>query len=308
MRLTVCPCCGFKFEGDLRRDGCKACGARAVGPPLSTPAQELPFYGRALFVCAFGGVLLVTFLVNFIIALFERSQDSFDFSSIVSAAETTAWRLKWVALPVTIIAIWTGSVICASIRRNPQRFAGSRIAHGGLMASVLVTVLLTTFIGISIPERLRQRQLGLEAATSARLYTLHRAFLEYRTLYGTYPATTDDIWGALKSKALPDPDGSITTALVGVDSNAYSPGADLASLPKKKPRTLRGSALRNASLRSTDDAPEGGLAFTKYELRLPGEDKKLGTEDDWIMRDGMIIKPSPSEEQAAQSANRPDKP
>lgn len=309
MRLTICPCCGFKFAGDLRREGCTSCGARAVGPPLSSPTQELPFYGRALFIGAFGGLLLVAFLISFIVALFEHGQGSLDFSSLVVAAETTAWQLKWIALPVTIIAVWTGSLICASIRRNPQRFAGNRLAHGGLASSVLVAVLLATFIGISIPERLRQRQLALEAATSARLYTLHRAFLEYKMLYGTYPATTDDIWGALKSKALPDPDGSITAALVGVDSNAYSPGAELASLPKKKPRNLRGTALRNAALRSTDDVPDGGLTFTKYELRLPGEDKKLGTEDDWIMRDGMIIKPSaPSEEQSAQSANSPGKP
>src|SRR5438067_1537880 len=149
--MTVCPCCGFKFEGDLQRDGCKSCGARAVGPPLSRPAHELPFYGRAL-----------------------------------SAAETAAWRLKWIALPVILLTLWASSLICASIRRNPKRFAGSRIAHTGLTAAALVTVMIATFIGITIPERLRQRQLGLEAATSARLYTMHRAFLEYRALYGGY--------------------------------------------------------------------------------------------------------------------------
>lgn len=305
--MTVCPCCGFKFEGDLQRDGCESCGARAVGPPLSTSTPELPFYGRALFVGALGSILLITFLVNILVTLFERAPGSLDFSFVISAAETAAWHLKWVVLPVTMIAIWAGSLICASIRRNRKRFAGSRIAHCGLMASVLVALMVATFICTSIPERLRQRQLGLAAADYAQAYTLHRAFLEYRTLYGTYPATTDDVWGALASKAIPDPDGSIAAALVGIDTNAYSPGADLASLPKKKPRSLHGSALRNASLRSTDDAPDGGLTFTKYELRLPGPDKKMGTEDDLILRDGIIIKPVASEQQA-QSADIPTKP
>jgi hypothetical protein len=34
--------------------------------------------------------------------------------------------------------------------------------------------------------------------------------------------------------------------------------------------------------------PPGGLAFTTYELRLPGEDKILGTDDDWIGSNGIL--------------------
>ena len=56
-----------------------------------------------------------------------------------------------------------------------------------------------------------------------------------------------------------------------------------------------------------DDEPDGNLSFTKYELRLPGPDKKLGTEDDWTMRDGLIVKPVDTEEQAqpAEATNKP---
>lgn len=294
--MTVCPCCGSKFEGDLQRDGCADCGARAVGPPLSKPARELPFYGRALFVGVMGGLTLLTFLISTAFALFEKTPVSLRFWSVVSAAETAAWRLKWIALPVTILTLWTGSIICASIRRNPKRFAGSRLAHGGLTASALVAVMIATFIGITIPERLRQRERGNEAATYAQGYAIQRALLEYRTRFGTLPATLDELKEGLK--VIPDPDGSMASALKDVDASAYNPGADLAALPKKKPRSLRGSALRDATLRSTDDTPNGGLSFTKYEMRLPGFDKKLGTDDDWTIRDGVIIKPVESEEQA----------
>ena len=299
--MTVCPCCGFKFEGDLQRDGCKACGARAVGPPLSKPARELPFYGRALFVAATGGIILVIFLISTIVALFETTPVSLRFWSVVSAAETAAWRLKWIALPVTLLTIWAGSLICASIRRNPKRFAGSRIAHGGLMATTLVALMIATFIGITIPERLRQHQRGNDAATYAKGYTIARALLDYRMRFGTLPTALDEL------RNLPDADGSIAAALAGVEAAAYSPGAEVASLPKKKPRPLRGSALRDATFRSTDDAPGGGLSFTKYELHLPGEDKKLGTEDDWTIRDGVIIKPVEPDEQAqpADAARKP---
>jgi type II secretory pathway pseudopilin PulG len=291
-QLTVCPCCGFKFDGDLKLDGCASCGARAVGPPLSRPVRELPAYGRALFVGVMGGAMLVTFLVSTIIAIFERSPVSLRFWSIMGAAETAAWRLKWVAIPATIIALWLGALICRSIRRNPQRFTWSRVAHGGLWSVITVAILIAVLIGITVPERLRQRERRQEIAIYAQGYTIQRALLDYRAVYGTLPATLDEL------RALPDRDGSIAEALLGVDANSYSPGADLAALPQKKTRPLRGAALRNASLRLTDDVPEGGFSFTKYEMRLPGPDNKPGTEDDWTMRDGLIIKPVEAEEQA----------
>jgi type II secretory pathway pseudopilin PulG len=249
-----------------------------------------------------GGVTLVTFLVATIVALFERAPVSFGFWSIMGAAETAAWRLKWIAIPATIIALWTGALICRSIRRNPKRFMWSRVAHSGLWAVILVAVMIATLIGITVPERLQQRALREEAAIYAQGYTIQRALLDYRARYGTLPATLDEL------RRLPDADNSIATALVGVEGTAYSPGADLAALPNKKSRALRGSALRNASLRSTDDSTEGGLSFTKYEMRLPGPDNKLGTEDDWTMRDGVIIKPIKLEDQVIEATNPPRQP
>ena len=294
--MTVCPCCGFKFEGDLQINGCASCGARAVGPPLSRPARELPSYGRALLVGVMGGVMLITFLVSTIVAIFERAPVSLGFWSIMGAAETAAWRLKWIAIPATIIALWVGSLICRSIRRNPKRFIWSRVAHSGLWASITVAVLIATLIGITVPARLHQIELRQEAAIYAQGYTIQRALLDYRARYGTLPSTLDEL------RRLPDSDNSIAAALAGIEANAYSPGADLAALPKKKSRTPRsGVALRNASMRSTDDVPEGGLSFTRYEMRLPGPDNKLGTEDDWTMRDGLIIKPIKAEEQVEAS-------
>lgn len=290
--MTVCPCCGFKFEGDLQQDGCASCGARAVGPALSRPVRELPSYGRALLVGVMGGVMLITFLVSVIIALVERAPVSLRFWSIMGAAETAAWRLKWIAIPASFIALWVGALICRSIRRNPKRFMWGQIAQGGLWTSITVAVLIAVLIGITVPERLHQIEMREEAAIYAQGYTIQRAFLDYRARYGTLPSTLDEL-----RQGLPDPDGSIALALDKIGNNAYTPGADLAAIPKKKSRTLRGSALRNASLRSTDDATEGGFSFTKYEMRLPGPDNKLGTDDDWTMRDGLIIKPVKTEEQ-----------
>jgi hypothetical protein len=246
--------------------------------------------------------MLVTFLASTLVALFERAPVSFGFWSIMGAAETAAWRLKLIAIPAAFVALWLGTLICRSIRRNPQRFMWGHVAEGGLWASITVAVLIATLIGITVPERLRQRELRDEAGIYAQGYTIQRALLDYRARYGTLPDTLDEL------RRLPDADQSIATALAGVGTAAYSPGADLAALPKKKSRGLRNSALRDVNLRSTDDATEGGLSFTRYEMRLPGQDNKLGTDDDWTMRDGVIIKPVKTEDMVIEATNPPRQP
>ena len=287
--MTICPCCGFKFIGDLRA-GCIACGARAVGEPLARPEHELPSYGRALFVGAVGALLLIAFLAATLSALLTLPTFSLNTGSIVAAAESAAWRLKWIALPVTLVALWSGVRICASIRRAPGRFMGVRLAYGGLTTSALVAVLIATFIGVTIPERLRLRQRGIEATYRAQLYTIARAQLEYRLRYGTLPATLEDL---RDRERIPDPDGSIAAALVGVASNSYKSWSVQARLPEAKSRKQRGTALRRVSLSpSADDMPDEGVTFTNYELRLAGEDKVMGTDDDWMVRDGMIVRPA----------------
>lgn len=287
--MTVCPCCGFRFEGDLM-DGCVACGARAVGEPLARPEFELPAYGRGVLVGAMGLVLLLSFMLSTLFAFFEQTPVTIGFWPLVSAAETAAWRLKWFAVPFAIVALWGGSLVYRTIRRERVRFAGHDFARCGLAASALVLVMIATFIGLTVPERLRQRQRGIEAAVEAQGYTLQRALLEYRAQYKTYPTTFKDL-----QDGLADTDGSIAIALSNIDPSTYKPSANLADASTAKPRRLRGAALRRASTNnSTDDAVNERISFTNYEVRLPGADKIANTDDDWVMRDGVFVRPSKS--------------
>lgn len=286
--MIICPCCGLKFDGDLSA-GCQACGARSVGPPLARPEHELPSYGRAFLAGTAGALLLVTFLSSIAFALFEQKPFSLAFWSVVAAGETAAWRLKFMGLPVAAFSVWMSWVLCRTIRREPGRFIGSHFAHGGLAASAMVALLMVTFIGITIPERLRQRQRGIDAGIYAQGYTIQRALLEYKARYGTYPTDMKDL-----RERLPDPDGMIAAALDALDARGYKASAgDLAALPKAKTRKGRTATLRRVAMdAASDDSLDEKVSFTSYELRLPGEDKILGTEDDWIMRDGVILKPS----------------
>jgi len=242
-------------------------------------------------VLAAGGSLVVmVFVVQILIAFFQRSPDSYGFWHWVAAGETAAWRLKWISIPVLIATFWLGRKLYRSMLLQPKRFCGVKYAHAGLVASATVVMLIALLIGVTVPARLEHRKLAKEAAIRAHGYKIEEALAEYRIKYKTYPAYTKHLL-----ERLSDPDGTLAAALANVDPNAYRPSADVAAVAAEKSRTLRGSVIRKASLSSaTDDTPAGGLTFTNYVLRLPGEDKITGNDDDWIVYDGIVRKLSDS--------------
>lgn len=221
--------------------------------------------------------------------LVEQKPGQLGLWTIVSSGEVAAWRVRWLVLPIALAVIWTGVRIVNSVKLNPAHFIGLRAARMGVVSAALVTLMVATLIGITVPARLRQRQYAIEAGMYARGYTLHRAFLEYRELHGTFPTDPDKYVEALRT--LPDPDGSIAEALKYVDPAGYQASAQLAAASTKvKPMVARGVALRNvATPAATEPA---GVSFTSYELRLPSEHRMLSSDDDFIMRDGVIYKAS----------------
>jgi len=283
--LTICPCCGFKFHGALS-SGCKQCGARAVGEPLPRPAHQLPSYGRSLVLAVSGSLVVLVFVVQTLVAYFQRFSDSLGFWNWVGAAETAAWRLKWISIPVLLITVTLGRKLYASVLNQPERFCGPKHAKRGLLASSLVVLLIALLIGVTVPARLQQRQTSRDATILAQWYTIERALFEHRLKYHSYPADLKEL-----RDRTPDPYGELDEALAGLDPKVYSTTGEVAVVTTEKPRTHQGVAIRKASISTpADDATPGALAFTTYVLRLPGEDKILGNEDDWVGRDGMIMK------------------
>lgn len=279
--MTICPCCGARFEGDLR-DGC-ACGARSVGEALPKPERELPGYGRSLLLTLTGIAMIVGFLIQTIIAM-AKIGFSLSFWSWIAAAETAAWRLKWVTIPLALVVLWGGRKLYRSMVENPSRFVGMKIARRGLIASVSVIILLAGLIGVTVPARLRQRRMAIEAAHLARGYTIIRALQEYQAKHGTYATDYRD----LNEQAANDP--ALAEALNELDLAVYQPRADIAAAPAEKGRRIGGASIRNASVRTAPDEPAPGLSFNAYDLRLPGPDKILGTEDDILIRDGVLTR------------------
>jgi hypothetical protein len=225
--------------------------------------------------------VVLVFLVQTAVAYLQRSE-SFSFWAIVAAAETAAWQLKWISIPVFLVAAIFGTKLYSSMRLQPERFCGLQQARGGLVASLTVTLLIALLIGVTVPERLRHRQLAKEATVRAQWYTFERAMFEYKLKYQSYPADYK-----LLLERMPDPDGT----LASLDPTGYKPSADVAVVTTEpKSRSLRGAVIRKASTAPTEDTTPEGLAFTNYVMRFPGEDKIMGTDDDWIGRDGVIMK------------------
>lgn len=225
------------------------------------------------------------FLGAVIVVLAQNKSFLLRLETIFAASQVAAWRSKWVALPMAVTVLWSGARMIRSIRNEPSRFVGLRTARVGFVAAALATIMVGTLIGITIPERLRQRQLGIEAGGYARGHTLDRALMDYRDLHGFIPSPDDMVTELSK---LPDPDGSIKEALRDLDPNGYKPTMVVAAAStKSKSQTLRSSALRNGATRV--DQPLESVSFTNYDLRLAGEDKILNNDDDLIVRDGLIM-------------------
>lgn len=176
--MTLCPCCGFKFFGDLR-DGCKQCGARAIGDPLPRPDYELPDYGRSLLLVVTGVAVVLWFFSQIIFAMAENGFSLY-LESWIAAAETAAWRVKWLAMPITVIVLWGGLKVYRSMLDTPSRFVGIRSAGLALLASALIILLIVTLIAITVPARLRRQQMMIEATELAQKHSPN-IWLEFKT-------------------------------------------------------------------------------------------------------------------------------
>lgn len=281
--MTICPCCGARVGGELS-EGCPSCGARAVGPPLARPAVELPHVGHALAISAAGLLLALAFVVAFASALWRRDGVDLSPASLLRAAETAAWNLKWSALPASFVLAFSCAKLRARMRREPGVFAGHAAARAGLAATVLIALALPALVGVTVPERLRMRELARRAGENALLYSADLALMRYRERFGTYPATLEDL------RRLEDPDGSVARLLAAVAAGDYRPETDLASL--SSPRA-RAATRRRRGRAAADDMP-GGIVLTNYELALPGRDGLLGTADDLRIRDGLVLDAPPA--------------
>lgn len=293
----ICPCCGVKTEVALS-EGCANCGALAVGPPLAPPKQVLPSFAAAAAVAGLGGLALAALAGVTVAALLEKTSPlAATLWDVIAAAETAAWRLKFIVAPLAVGVVWWSAHTYFKIRRAPALWTGRRMALAGMSSSCVALALCAALIGVTVPARLAERELAQRVQSEVPLRTFNRVLTQYRIRYGTHAADIKDL------AKLPDPDGSIAKLLAEFPVVEYTASAQKASLPVAQAKKMRAPRLRQINLRdAVNDTDADSISFTNYTLRLPGTDGLMNTADDLLMRDGVAVA---AEEEASGEIESP---
>lgn len=294
----VCPCCGKARAADGRV--CGACGARSVAEPLVAPEVILPRLGAALTAlgCAllvfavFAGVWLLgnDFKVARVLLVWALGSSTELTRSLLAAdpnlpyyrifsydAYRLAFFLSFGLIPLSLLGVWLARRAARLARREPARFGGWRLARASLALSLLLFLAFSAAAVSSIPRAIEQGRAKHRAATYAIMYQYDLALRKYYREYGTYPEPSE-----LLAELQQVSDEPLPPLDYWQSSLAYT----------------------TASLIASKDGPPG---FSNYQLVSPGPDAILGTADDLIMRDGMIVS-SQEEADLPASLLAPEKP
>jgi hypothetical protein len=159
-------------------------------------------------------------------------------------------------VPVLLIAAYLAYRGCQQARRAPERYGGEQVARVGLVAALLLLLVHAGVFTARIPRMIENGRLRREAATRANLYRLAWAIEAYRQQYGTYPRRLID--------------------LQELDPN-LKPVVDAWG------REFVYSAI------SGEVAAAAPMPFQRYQLVSKGPDGILGTADDIVLRDDVLL-------------------
>ncbi len=272
-----CPCCGQATTPD--QNICAVCGARRVAEPLAKPDLRLPALGKAMTAFSLALVVVVIFLMAWFfgndmkvgrVLLVQVFGDSLKvtrelrqldpllpFYRIFSFdAYRLAFYLSAVTLPLSLCAVWLSQRARRLIRARPAQFGGLRLANASLALSVSLTVAFSAAVITSIPRALERSREKHAAATRASMLQIGRVLRNYNDQFGRYPENLEELQ-AFTREPLPQLDYWEKPLL-------YAPGALVASR-------------------------ETASGFSDYRMISAGPDGIIGTPDDLVMQDGMIV-------------------
>ncbi|HKQ78024.1 MAG TPA: hypothetical protein VJ810_30280 [Blastocatellia bacterium] len=221
--------------------------------------------GRALLVWTFG--------------------DGYEITKSLLSADTSlpyyrifaydAYRLAFFfslgAVPFSLAGIWLARRAIRLIRSDSAGFGGNRIAWTSYGLSICLFIVFSAVTISSTPREIAKLRAQRVSATRAMMYRLHaEALQKYHKEYGKYPGELADL--------------SLVNAEETPQSDYWERGFEYNPI----------SVVASKGF---------GASWTNYTLTSAGPDGKLGTKDDIIMVDGVIVD-SENETDSAQKRAR----
>jgi hypothetical protein len=273
-----CPCCGAVKLIEVKN--CEACGARPIAEGMARPITRLPKLGPSMTALGLVVFIVVGFVMLWLMVsdmkvaralLVHALGDGFEFTKRFLIGDDHLLRYRiftWdvyhnafnvclIAMPLALIAMRKAWVAARNAKHMPLQFGGLRTAQLSFaLASFLFVGFAAAGLG-GIPnmiERGRERHL---AATRAAMYEQAAALQAFNRENGTYPQERTELSNAKQTRTdywenefNYEPFGTVASNATGVIS---------------------------------------GIGFNSYTLRSAGPDGALGTADDIVMIDGVIV-------------------
>jgi len=166
---------------------------------------------------------------------------------------------KWLAF-AAVVVIWSAWRAVRLARQDSEWYGGYKTAVSTLALTIAASVALAAYGIAHIPKALDNYHARQIAATEAAMHHLASLLEQYQQAHnGAYPLTAQDFKG-FTGESLP---------------------------PDYWERSIKYQAISGA--RAGSSIPTAAVTASNFELRSAGPDGIVGTDDDIVMRDGIIF-------------------
>jgi len=234
------------------------CGARWVALRPPEPEVRVPRMGRPLAAVGLIGLILA---IEGIILVHEVYVSPLVWTEVVGSLLA---YMAWFVGPVALLAAYLAYRGWRQAQREPQHYGGAHVARVSGAAAMLVLAVHAGVLVARVPRMLENSRVRREAATRANLYRLASAIEAYKQQYGIYPRQL-------------------------IDLQEMDPG--LKPVVDAWGREFIYQAI------SGDMAAAAPMPFQRYQLVSKGPDGRLGTEDDIVLRDDVLMSGMRGEEE-----------
>jgi hypothetical protein len=186
--------------------------------------------------------------------------------SLLAITVAAAFITLWAGLGAIAVLIVTRRAMRLA-RQNPTGYGGYGLALSVLIVTMVSGSVLAGYAVSRFPRFLEKRKLRAEAATKATVFEIANLAEAYKSKTGSYPVSIEAL-RRFAGRTLP--------------GDYWERQLTYQSYTEAIADARFGDFVESARPRSA------GIPFSNFELRSAGPDGKFGTEDDIVMRDGVL--------------------